>query len=468
MHPRQPRYSLSRVSAMLLSAALFWLVLVPAATAQTLDFGQCVATALRQNPDLSVSRAQLDQALAGLRQAQGSRLPKLVASINPMRTDDALNAFGVKLSQRKATFNDFGIGQFTGPGSLDVAPDSLDRPTAVNNFNTRLEAQLPIYTGGLIEGNIEKAQAYIKAAQNGDAMARQQVIFNVLQAYQGVHAARAFVGVAKQAEAATAAMVKTIDNLVKEGVVVKSDLLSAQVRLQNVRIQLLQANNAVVAALDQLHILLGIPLSQPLDVGAPVMPSVVHGSAADLRALALADNPGLKAMRDQVDASEADVKIAKAGLYPQIGLMVRQDWNDRNVGFGASSYTVGASLSWTAFDGKVTRGAVDRAMAGHDEQRARLLQAENGVALQVDEARRKAEEAEFRLEALRLAVTSANAAADLVNKRYANGVATIVELLGAEAQQDKARADVVAAEYELALERAGLKLAIGKLEPDHL
>jgi outer membrane protein len=468
MHPRQPRYSASRIGALLLSAALFWLVQIPAARAETLDFAQCVATALRQNPDLSVSRAQLNQALAGLRQAQGSRLPKLTASVNPVRTDDALNAFGLKLSQRKATFNDFGIGQFTGPDSLGVAPNSLDHPAAVNNFNTRLQAELPLYTGGLIEGNIEKAQAYIKAAQNGDAAARQRVIFNVLQAYQGVHAARAFVGVAKKAETATAAMVKMIDNLVNEGVVVKSDLLSAQVRLQNVRIQLLQANNAEVAALDQLHILLGIPLSQPLDVGAPVVPSAIPGSAADLRALALTDNPGLKAMRDQLDASEAGVKIAKAGLYPQIGLMVRQDWNDSNVGFGASSYTVGASLSWTAFDGKVTRGAVDQAMASHDEQQARLLQAENGVVLQVDEARRKADEAQFRLAALRLAVTSANAAADLVKKRYANGVATIVELLGAEAQQDKTRADVVAAEYELAMERAGLKLAIGKLEPDQL
>lgn len=467
MHLRQPRYRASRLSALLLSAA-FGLVHVPVATAQTLDFEQCVATALRQNPDLSVSRAQLDQALAGLRQAQGSRLPKLTASVNSVRTNDALNAFGLKLSQRKATFNDFGIGQFSGPASLGIAPDSLNHPDSVNNFNTRLEAQLPLYTGGLIAGNLEQAHAYIKAAQNGDVAARQRVIFNVLQAYQGVHAARAFIGVAKRAEVATAAQVKTIDNLVKEGVVVKSDLLSAQVRLQNVRIQLLQANNAEVAALDQLHILLGIPLSQALDVGAPVMPTAVSGSAADLRALALADNPGLKAMRDQLDASEAGVKVAKAGLYPQVGLMLRRDWNDSNVGLGASSYTVGASLSWTVFDGKVTHSAVDRALAGHAQLQARLLQAENGVALQVDEARRKAEEAEFRLDALRLAVTSANAATDLVNKRYANGVATIVELLAAEAQQDKARADVVAAQYELAMQRAGLKLAIGKLEPNQL
>lgn len=465
MQQRQSHHS--RLSAVLLSAA-FWLVNAPAATAQTLDFEQCVATALRQNPNLSVSRSQLDQALAGLRQANGSRLPKLTASVSPMRSNDALNAFGMKLSQRNATFNDFGIGQFGGPGTLGLAPEGLNHPGAVNNFNTRLEAQMPLYTGGLIEGSIEQAQAYIQAARNGDVAARQQVTFHVLQAYQAVHAARAFVSVAKHAEAAAAAHVKTIESLVNGGVVVKSDLLSAQVRLQDVRIQLLQANNAEAAALDQLHILLGLPLSQALDVGAPVMPAAVTGSAAELRAWALADNPQLKAMRDQLDASQAGVKVARAGLYPQVGLMLRQDWNDSHIGLSGSSYTVGATFSWTLFDGNVTHAAVDRAAAGQAEQQARLRQAESGVSLQVDEARRKAEEAEFRLGALRLAVTSADAAAELVDKRYANGATTVVELLAAQAQQDKARADVVAAQYDLAVQRASLKLAIGQLEPNPL
>lgn len=467
MHLRQTHSSAKLISALLLSAA-FWLSPLTSASAQTLNFDQCVETALRQNPDLSVSRAQLAQALAGLRQAQGSRLPKLTASVNATRTNDALNAFGIKLSQRNATFNDFGASQFTGPASLGVAPDALNHPGNVNNFNTRLEAQLPLYTGGLIEGNIEQAQAYIKAAQHGDVAARQQVIFNLLQAYQGVHSARAFVSVAQQGETAAAAQVKTIDSLVKGGVVVKSDLLSAQVRLEDVRVQLLQAKNAEASALDQLHLLLGIPLSEPLDVGAPVMPSAVPGTVADLRAQALADNPKIKAMRNQLGASQAGVKVAKAGLYPQVGLMARQDWNDSKIGFSANSYTLGGSLSWTVFDGNVTRGAVDRASANHAEQQARLVQAENGIALQVDDARRKAEEAEFRLAARQLAVTSADAATHLVNKRYANGVATIAELLAAQAQQDKAHADVVAAQYDLAVQRASLKLAIGKLEPDQL
>lgn len=448
--------------------ALLALALAFPAAGETLDFAGCVDAALKQNPALSASRAQISQAEAGLAQARGGRLPKVTLSLNGVRTNDALNAFGLKLSQRGATFGDFGAGQFdpSNPGVLSVAPDHLDHPSAVTNFNTRVEAQLPVYTGGLIEGYVEQAQAYVAAARQGDEAARQQVVFQVLQAYQGVHAARAYIEVAKQGELAAESYVKTIESLVQQGVVVKSDLLSARIHLEDVHIQRAQAENAAAAALDQLHLLLGWPMSQPLDVGPRVAPAALPGKPSDLREQALADNPGLRAMRRQLDAAEANVKVAKAGFYPQVGVMARQDWNDRNLGLAAASYTVGGSLSWTAFDGGATRGAVDRAAAGKAELQARLQQAESGVAFQVDEAWRKADEAERRASVRELAVAHAEEALGLVEKRYNNGVTTITELLGARAQLDKARADVVAADYDRAVERAALRLALGKLEPD--
>ncbi|MDP2785187.1 MAG: TolC family protein [Sulfurimicrobium sp.] len=444
------------------------MALVHSTSADTLNFAQCVDTALKQNPGLSASRAQVQQAEAGLAQAQGGRLPKVTVSLNAVRSNDALSAFGLKLSQRNATFGDFGAGQFdpANPGVLSVAPDGLNHPDAVNNFNTRIEAQLPLYSGGMIEGYIEQAQSYIKAAQQGDQSARQQVIFQVLQSYEGVHAARAYVNVAQQGEIAAASYVKTIASLLKQGVVVKSDLLSARIHLEDVRVKLAQAQNTEAAALDQLHMLLGMPLSQPLDVGPQVTPVLLPGKIEELREQALTDNPGLNAMRNQLQAAQASVKVAKAGLYPQVGLMARQDWNDKNAGFNASSYTVGGMLSWNVFDGGTVRGAVDRAAAGKTELAARLQQAESGVAFQLNDAWRKSAEAERRVALREMAATHAEEALGLVEKRYNNGVTTITELLAARAQLDSSRADVVAAKYDLAIQRAALRLALGKLEPD--
>lgn len=444
------------------------LAFATAAQAETLDFSQAVQRALAQNPDIIVAGTQIGQAQAAVKQSTGARMPKVTASLNVTRTDDALNAFGLKLSQRNATFNDFGAAEFTGPTALSIAPQNLNHPDAVNNFNARLEAQLPLYTGGMIEGYAEQAQAHLRAARQGDVMARQQVIYDVLRAYEGVHTARAYRDVAKQGRLAAEDYVKTINSLVKGGVAVKSDLLSAQVHLEDVKVQQTQAENAVAQALDQLHLLLGMPLAQPLDVAGSVEVRPLEGNLAEYQVEALKSNPGLAALRNQMDAAQAAVKVARAGKYPQAGLMARFDTNDDTLGFDAHSYTVGGQLSWQLFDGGATDGAIQRAQASRDELAAKLNKAENGIAYQVVDAWRRADEAQGRVMARELAVSQAEEAQRIVQKRYASGVTTITELLAAQAQLDKTRADLVAARYELKVQRANARLATGRLQPDLL
>jgi outer membrane protein TolC len=109
---------------------------------------------------------------------------------------------------------------------------------------------------------------------------------------------------------------------------------------------------------------------------------------------------------------------------------------------------------------------VDQAQAGRSELAARLRQAEDGVRFQVADAWRRARAAARRVTARRLAIKQATEAQRLVSKRYANGVTTMVEVLAAQAQLDKARADWVAARYREAVQRAALRLAVGKLEAD--
>ncbi len=441
------------------------------AHAETLDFQQCVQRALSQNPDIQISQAQIEQAQAAVRQAEASYLPKVNLSMTGTYTNDALNAFGLKLGQRNATFGDFGAGEFFSapfPQVLSVAPDDLNHPGNVGNVNTRIEVLVPVYNGGMVGSYVRQARAYTKAAQEGDAHARQQLVKQVLMAYQGVHAARAYVKVGEQAQAASEEYVRITERMLQQGMAVKSDYLSAKVHLEDVKVQLAQARNAEAAALDQLHLLLGMPLGEPLDVGSSVMPGKVDVELDGLLVQAKANHPALKAMRNQLDGAGANVDVARAGLLPQFNVMLRQDWNDKSLGFDSSSYTVAGVLSWNAFDAGGTSAAVDRAQAARIELAARLRQAEEGVQFQLKDAARKAKEADERVSARELALEQAEEAQRLVKKRYENGLATMVELLGAQAQQDKARADVVAARYEQIVQRAELKLAAGMLSAEQL
>ena len=441
-----------------------------AAQAETLDFQQCVERALSQNPDMEVSQAQIDQAQAAVREAKANHLPKVNLSMTGTYTNDALNAFGLKLGQRQATFGDFGAEEFdlTNPGVFSIAPDTLNHPGGIGNVNTRIEVLVPIYNGGKVESYVSQARAYTRAAQEGDVHARQMLIKQVLMAYQGVHSARAFVAVGEQARAASEEYVRIAERLQQQGMAVKSDYLSAKVHLEDAKVQLARARNAEAAALDQLHLLLGMPLDAPLDVGPSVMPQPLQGELPELQQKAKDGHPALQAMRHQLEGVTANVDVARSGLRPQFNVMLRQDWNDEDLGFDSSSYTVAGVLSWNAFDAGGTSAAVDRAQAARIETSAKLRQAEAGVLFQVREVVRKSREADEAVAARELAAEQADEAQRLVKKRYENGLATMVELLAAQTQRDKAHADLVSARFDQIVQRAELKRTVGLLSAEQL
>ncbi len=436
------------------------------AQARTLDFAQAVALALHRNPDLLSVQAQIAQARAGVAQARGARLPRLTAGLGAVRTNDALNAFGLKLGQRGATFGDFGAGQFNpaNPNVLSVAPDGLNHPAPVNDFGSRLEAQLPLYTGGKLAGYMRQANAMLRAAQAGDQAARQQIIDHVLQAYDGVHTARAYRKVAAQALQAAQSQLTMVDNLYKQGVVLKSDLLAARVNLENVQVQQSQAADMEQQAMDGLHVVLGLPIDEPIELGPAVKVSMPQGTPAQWDDLALHDNPQLRALAEQVAAAGGQVEVARSDLYPQVGAMARFETHDPHLGFGAHSYTIGAQLTWNVFDGGVTRQAIDQAAAARDALRLKLQSARSQLLMQVHDAARRARLAADQVAGRALAVQQAEEAARIVAKRYADGVGTLLELQGAQAMLDKARADLVQARSAVTLQRAALRVALGRLD----
>jgi len=438
-----------------LAIAIFISLASSASWAEKLEYKQCVETALSQNPDLAISRAQIEQAEAAVRQAEGNKKPHLNLSLTATRSNDALNAFGLKLGQERI-------------GLADFNPATLNAPASINNFNSRIELLVPVYNGGMVQSYIDTAKAYVRAAQSGDEVARQQLTKHVLMAYQGVHTARAYIKLAEEARAAAEEYVRISDKLHKQGMVVKSDVLSAKVNLQDIKVKVVEAKNAEAAALNQLALLMGKSLDESLDVGEPVTPAMLDGSVTDLRAQALNDHAGLRALRNQLEGASAQVGAARSGKKPQFNVMLRQDWNDKNPGFDASSYTVAGVLSWAAFDGGINNATIDRAQAARAEVAAKLRQAEDGIGYQVTDARRKSLEAEEKIGVREGGVEQAQEAQRLVRKRYENGMATLIELLGAQAQLDKAGADLVAARYELAVNRAELKRAVGVLSTEQI
>jgi outer membrane protein TolC len=99
---------------------------------------------------------------------------------------------------------------------------------------------------------------------------------------------------------------------------------------------------------------------------------------------------------------------------------------------------------------------------------AKVKKAEQEVTFKVSEAYRKQNEAQHRANSLQLNASQAEEAARLVRQRHEGGVATITEVLVAETQLLKAKADLIAARQETNVQRAMLRMLVGELDENYL
>jgi len=435
---------------------------------RSLSIRDAIHQALNRNPAMHQSQARVAQAQGAVTEAKGHLLPKLDLSFTGMASNNPLNVFGMKLNQEQATFNDFGAGQFTGPSSLNIAPDNLNQPGWHHNFQTSLKVSVPVYNGGKIREMKARAQAYLRAAQSGDEAARQHLVFEVVKAYAAVDTARAFTKVMDQAVAAAKSYRDLSKKMFDHGVVSKSDLLHAKVNLGDVSLRRQQARNQLANALDGLRAVTGVDAGQAIAVTDQLDLAAPTGTLAEARKAALTRNPGLQALSDQIDAAHAGVSAARSVYKPHVNLMARQDWNSENLGIRNDSYTVAGVLSWNILDFGARSGAVDRAQAAVNSAMAKRQQNANKLVNQIGQIWRAADLAAKRVKVRSLAIKQNAEASRLEKLRYQQGLSTMTDLLQSQAELDKARAKLVQARYQLTMQRAALLLAEGKLKTDRI
>lgn len=436
--------------------------------AEPLTFKQIVEKTLSQNPNMQVSEARINQAQAALSKAESSRLPQIKLSMTGSASNNALNVFGMKLQQRQATFADFGAEEFTGPSALGVAPEGLNEPGSHTDLNTRLEVMVPVWNGGKIGYYQDQARAMIRAAQEGDQATQQFLIFNVYKAYEAVHAARAYISVAEQAKKTADEFVRTTRNLVEQGVIVRSEYLSAKVNQSNAEVALMKAQTQEQMALDGLKVLMAMNMDADLDIADQIDMGINQESASEILQSAMQSNPELQALREQVAAELEAVNVEKSAKLPSFNVMLRQDWNDESIGLDSSSYTVAGVASWTITDFGLTDNSIAMARAASAQKKAELQARESEVRLSVYEAWRNLKVAQQQVRSNSLAVEQATKALELIKRRFESGVATITEVLVSQTQLDKANAEWVTAKYEVKVQKAKLRLLAGMMKLDQI
>jgi outer membrane protein TolC len=166
-----------------------------------------------------------------------------------------------------------------------------------------------------------------------------------------------------------------------------------------------------------------------------------------------------------VDAARADALRARSTYLPSINGFARYDWNSSLHPYaGDRSWTVGVMASWNLFAGGSTLGDV-RATAGRESAaRAGADAASAKAHLEVEKTRTSLEVSLARLAIAERATVQSAEAHRIVSRQYEGGLATIADLLNAQAADVRSSLALSEARYAAIVAGAERKQALG-LDP---
>jgi outer membrane protein len=443
-----------------------------AARAENMSLDQCVAIALKENPEMASANYEVEAAVAKKNVARGGYSPRLKmdAGVQRWNSEFSVPLFGAIYQYcTNCTWspaNDSAGNPIIGKDGKPV-PEILVPLTLRPQWTWSVGVTLAQPIGALWtvrEANV-LTKLGVDIAEIKRKEARRDVAFQVTEAYYRLLQTKSMVAVAEKSVDQVTAQVKRARTFFERGAVARNDVLRAELGLAASQQRLIQAKGMVSLARGRLATLMGrSPDTEvdPVDIAAeptarPLPPvGQSEQQAVDTRF-------EIKEIAAHIEQAAAGVRMAKSKMVPQVNAVANYTRQTQSLLGLPESWFIGATASWDIWEGGST-------YYGIDESKAQLAQA---VA-----ARRKAEDA-IRLDArnAHVGVTTSTEALDVAKhaveqaeenfrieqKRYESTSNTSFDVLDAETQLTTARHQHQAALYDLIMAQANLDRAMGEV-----
>lgn len=415
----------------------------------SLSLPEALGIAVRENPDILAAEFTVEASRAGLDQARSGFMPRVDLMETFNRTTNPMWVFGAKLNQESIDYTDFDPAVLHDPGEL-------------NNYATALTLTWPVFAGGKIYHGVKQAEKQLDAQTLAFVRTRQEIIARTATAYLGMMLAREGLKVVEQSLASARANFKMVESAFDAGLVVKSDLLRAQVMIADLEQQRLQAESRIQTARAGLNAAMGRPVETPLMLTSSFETCCpVTGDGDAWIATALANRPDLKQLSCLEETAERSVAIARADHYPSLRLVGSYDINSEDFSDTADSYTVGAVMSLNLFRGFGVSSGIRGAKASLNSLRQSIKSMELAIRVQTQSAFFETQSAWQRIGVAKAALDQADEGLRIVKNRYKSGLLTIVGLLDAELANQQAKTSYYTALHDYKTAMVNLELAAG-------
>jgi outer membrane protein TolC len=275
---------------------------------------------------------------------------------------------------------------------------------------------------------------------------------------------RNLVDVAQQAVKDYQGHVTNVEAQYNVGLVASSDVLAAKTNLADSETSLVKAQNTANLAEASLNQVIAYPVQTSITTAEHDLQYKPYNVTLEqAKAYAMLHRSALVKSALDVKSAEEAVRSAKAGYLPTVRVNAGRVYIDPDGYFGTStkSWSVGASASWSLWDGGATQNAIKKANAQLEQAKEANLATVDAVLLAVQKAYLNLRSAEQTIQSTQTAVAQGQESFRIATLRYRAGVGTNLDVLDAETKLTTARNNYVEALYNYNISIAALEQLTG-------
>lgn len=416
-------------------------------------------------------------------------IPAKTLSLNEVWEKSTLNNKSIQIQQLRVETSKEEI--------LDAKAERLPEITALGEY-ARV-SNLPIYTNGLFHTAEQFEVVHTSYRVGGDAyfnlyngnktnnnISRQQILEHIRTEQKNrtvseikVQGSAYFLDLHRSFIFRTLMLANIEDQekqlaqiiqLQKNGVVLKSDVLRAELQLSRQRLSLTQIQNDIAIANQKLNILMGDPDEQQvLPAALPDIDKLPLKSYDEYLAIAMSNSYENKISEQETSLRRLQLKDVRGNVSPRVGLFANYAYSYPQIQFypysialyGLGLAGIRASFPIDAF--YHNKHKVRAAEIEFKAQEIEHLNTQDSIRQKVKEAYLRYQEALTRIAVARTNIQQATEASRIVSNTYFNQLSLVTELLQSNTELLQSQFDLAAAQIAAQLQYYQLQNVIGNL-----
>lgn len=372
--------------------------------------------ALASSPDVEIAEFRVRRARALVREQRANELPSISASALALRADLPAGSLGLPVTQGQS---------------------QSDR-TEAEFYNVGFDASWEIDLFGGKRRSVEGARARADATDADLNDAKVRLSAEVAQTYIDLRDRQQRLILARSSAALEARSLALVEQRKSRGASSAQDVAQIRTQVQAANANIMPLEGQVAESLDQLALLSGDEpgaLDAVLVVPGPVPSPPIIVDAGDPAAM-LRRRPDIRAAERRLTASNADIGVSVAQMFPSISLMGVIGLGGPAIGDtvdpGNISSILLPRLNWNFLDFGRNRAKVRQSEAARDEAQAQYRKSVLSALNDAETSLTRFGHLRRNVAALQVALQSAKEDATLAGERYRGGTIPLMTALDAE------------------------------------